>query len=381
MNNLVSPIRLIFLVRSLDAGGAERQLTQLVRGLDKKRFDITVLTFYGGGELWDDVASLSNVKLVSLEKKGRWDLVSFWQRLIQQIKVLQPHVIHAYLGVANELALVSGKVAGSKVVWGLRASNMDFSKYDWLQGATFHIGAFFSRWADLIIVNSSAGQRHYLANRYSKRAMITVSNGINCDKFYPCANLGRQVRNQWGIAQDRVLIGMVARLDPMKDHITFLQAAARLLKQRDDIWFVCVGNGEAGYKQGLMQWVVDLGIGEHVIWAGSRRDITAVYNSFDIAVLASKTEGFPNVVGEAMACGIPCVATDVGDASVIVGSSKQVVPAQDPEALAEAIVWILNLSDDERKQVGENGRLRIIENFSLQTMVSTTEKALEALVI
>ena len=119
-------IRLLFLIRSLERGGAEVQLAHLVKGLDKTRFAVTVATFYDGGTLRPEIEGIAGVKAVSLHKKGRWDLLPFLWRLHCMLRQEKPQIVHGYMGVANELALIGGNTVAARVVWRLRASNMDF---------------------------------------------------------------------------------------------------------------------------------------------------------------------------------------------------------------------------------------------------------------
>src|SRR5436309_2822675 len=134
-------IRTILLIRSLGSGGAERQLVEVAKGLDKTRFDVSVITFYDGGGLRTEIEGIDGVRLCSLHKKGRWDVVPFLWRLARLLANVQPRIVYSYMGVSNEIALIMGRLVGAKVVWGIRASNVDFSRYDWASVLTFRVGA------------------------------------------------------------------------------------------------------------------------------------------------------------------------------------------------------------------------------------------------
>src|SRR5262249_33434665 len=142
-------------------------------------------------------------------------------------------------------------------------------------------------------------------------------------------------RAAWGLGEDAFVVGMVARLDPMKDHAGFIAAAAAFAQQHADARFVCVGDGPPAYRRDLATMADARGLGERLVWAGEVNDLRAVYNAFDVATLPSAFgEGFPNAVGEAMACGVPVVATDVGDIRLMLGDSGEVVPPRRPDLLA-----------------------------------------------
>jgi glycosyltransferase involved in cell wall biosynthesis len=203
--------------------------------------------------------------------------------------------------------------------------------------------------------------------------MVVIPNGIDTKRFCPDPEARQRIRAEWGVTESEKLIGLVGRLDPMKDHPTFLRAAALLMQEREDVHFVCVGDGPADYRRELHALGEELGLGQRLIWASARGDMPAVYNALDIATSSSYGEGFPNVVGEAMACGVPCVVTHVGDSARIVGETGVVVPPKDPEALA--VGWKSSLARDG-SEVALKARLRVEENFSVGRMVERTEKAI-----
>ncbi|MBI5418327.1 glycosyltransferase [Candidatus Poribacteria bacterium] len=367
-------IKILFLIRSLNYGGAERQLIELVKGLDKKRFSITILTFYNVGELQKGIKEEKDITLLSLYKKGRWDVFPFIWRLLKILYKIKPDVIHGYMGVANELSLI-GKIFNAKVIWGLRCSSIDFSNYDnTTKLLDYKLGKWLSGIADLIIVNSKAGKDHYIKNGYNQKRLIIITNGIDTELFRPDNEARQRLRTEWNINKNEILIGLIARIDPLKDHRSFLQAASLLLKKRTDIKFICVGNGPQLYKNELKEMSENLGLKERLIWAGERKDICAIYNALDILTLCSISEGFPNVIGEAMACGVPCVVTNVGDSAVIVGETGIVVSPHNIESLLNGFdKCLLKLNDQNIHKIT---RQKIIQEFSSTQLVSSTENAI-----
>ena len=374
-------IRLLFLIAALNRGGAERQLTLLVKGLDRTRFAVTVVTIYDGGALRGEIEDLDGVEVLSLHKHARWDIMAPFWRLIRILRRTKPEIVHGYMGVANILALVFGKAAGSRVVWGIRASDVDFSLYDRRSAWTDRLAAKLSRFTDLIVVNSRAGKRHHAAQGYDSKRMVVIPNGFDTRHFYPDGHARQSMRNEWGIAENDRLIGLVARLDPIKDYPTFLRAAALLAQERQDVHFVSVGGGSTHYRRELQELANDLGLGDRVIWAGERTDMCAAHNALDIATSSSSSEGFSNTTGEAMACGVPCVVTDVGDSAILVGSTGLVVPPGEPAAMAAAWTHLLDLPAGERAALGRAARQRIIEAYSIEQLVGLTEAALAGLMV
>lgn len=364
--------KIAFLIRSLHYGGAERQLVTLAKALAKEGFNLTVLFFYPGGTLEKDLKD-SGVQLISLEKRGRWDIFGFFWRLVRHLKHIKPDILHGYLGVSNLLTLcLKPFFPSTQMVWGVRASNVDLSRYDWLSRLTFQLECFLSRFADLIIVNSHAGRAYHLAHGFPAKKMVVIPNGIDTERFKPDLQARVRVRAEWGIPEPKILIGLVGRLDPMKDHPTFLRAAALLYQQRQDVCFVCVGTGAEHYAQEVYQLTRELNLFDQVIWAGACADMPAVYNALDIAVSSSYGEGFPNVIGEAMACGVPCVVTDVGDSAWIVGDTGWVVPPKNPELLKTAIAQLIDRIQSDGYESKPN-RQRVIEQFSVLQLVAQTK--------
>ena len=372
-----SKVRILFVIRDLDHGGAQRQLITLVKGLDKERFAVWVMTFYDGGALRLEIEAIEGVRVFSLKKRGRWDWLRSVSNFDHAVRKLKPQIVHGYMGSANEIGLLARFRTGARVVWGIRSSYTDFSRYDWAYSWSYRVGAWLSKFADLIIVNSYAGKADCIADGYAGRRMLVIHNGIDTERFRPDMASRYRTRRKWDVADNELLIGLVARLDPMKDHPNFLRAAHLLCKQRNHVRFVCIGTGPAAYQRELQLLAGALALGDRLRWIQSYRDMAAAYNAIDLAVSASNCgEGFSNAIGEAMACGTPCVVTDVGDSARIVGNPEQVVLPQDPHAFAAACQRILALDPEQRAKLSYASRERIERDFNRQQLVDQTESAL-----
>jgi len=272
---------------------------------------------------------------------------------------------------------VFGKLGGTEAVWGIRASDVDFSLYDKFSSNIFRVSALCSRFADLIVVNSHTGMRHHVAHGYCRDRMLVVPNGFDTRRFQPDSEARQRMRRTWGVAENEQLIGLVARLDPMKDHPTFLRAAARLAQEREDVRFVCVGDGPTPYRQTLQELADSLGLRPRLVWAGELEDMAAVHNALDVATSSSAFgEGSSNAIGEAMACAIPCVVTAVGDSAVLVGDTGLIVPPRNPEPLQTAWAQLLAMPPAERATMGQAARDRITSEYSSDRLIQRTEDAL-----
>lgn len=368
------PMKIFFLIRALDYGGAERQLVVLAKGLHARGHDVLVAPFYAGGPLEQELLE-AGVRIRPLQKRGRWDVLPFLFRLARVMREERPEILHSYL---TDLVTVVLKpwFPATKIVWGIRCSNMDLSRYDWLTRISYKLSFRLSRFADAVIANSRAGRDYYVAQGYSRGKVVVIPNGIDTQRFRPDTEARRHVRSEWGIQDHEQVIGIVGRLDPMKDHPTFLQAASLLAQERKHLRFVCVGEGPAEYRDSLHQLTRSFKLTEQVIWSGGRSDMPAVFNALDLLVSSSAFgEGFGNVVAEAMACGVTCVVTNVGDSAWLVGSIGEVVPPRDPVALVNALRKLL----DRRPHTPAQIRRRIVEQFSVEKLVADTEHALLAL--
>lgn len=368
------PPRITFLARSLEIGGAETQLVALATRLQSGgRFAVSVVTFYPGGAL-EPLLRDAGVPLTTVDKRGRWDLARFGLRLVQCLRRQQPQVLHSYLGPPNLMAAACKPwLGGVRLVWGIRASDMDLSRYDWSWRAVFAAERLLSRIPDRVVANSAAGRDLVSAAGFPPGRIDVIPNGIDCERFRPDRASGAALRGKWLGDAGGPLIGIVARLDPMKDHETFLRAARVLSDAQPGARFVCVGGGPQPLASRLRAMAESLGLGDRVVWLGQRTDTPAVFNALDLATLSSAYgEGFPNAVGEAMASGVPCVVTDVGDAAEIVGNTGSVVPRRDAGALAAAWRSLSAFPAKERDRRTLAARRRIVENYSVDAMVAAS---------
>ena len=364
--------RVILFIRSLGVGGAQRQLVNLALALHRRGIPTEVLTFYSGGSLRSELVK-AGIPASDLGKRGRWDVLPFLYRLFRHLRPRRPAVLYSFLPVANVLAVSMARlVPGTRVVWGVRASNMDLARYDALSRLAFRAECRLSRRADLIIANSSAGKDHHVQHGFPEERVVVVPNGIDVDRFARTDAGRRAVRTEWGVADDAIVIGLVARLDPMKDLPSFLEAAARLSASHPTARFACVGDGPAQAAADLRALADRLGLGGNVIWAGARHDMANVYSALDVLVSASYGEGFSNAIAEAMACEVPCVVTDVGDSAWIVGDTGQVAPSRDSEALMQAMARLAARSSAERAAIGRRARARVASLFSVEMLADRT---------
>jgi glycosyltransferase involved in cell wall biosynthesis len=373
------PMKILFFIRSLDVGGSQRQLAMLAAGLARRSHAVTVALLYLGHPA-EATLERAGVRVVRLNKRGRWDVTGPVVRLWRLFLAERADAIYSFLPTQTTLAaLLLPPWSPTRLVFGVRSAAMELDKYDALSALSYRLETLLSRRADLVITNAHAARADAIARGLPADRIAVIANGIDTETMRPDPAAGRALRATWRIAEDEFVIGMVARLDPMKDHANFIAAAAAFLQRQPDARFVCIGDGPPAYRQQLEALAQSRGLGGRILWVAEASELRAVYNAFDIATLASAFgEGFPNAVGEAMACGVPVVATDVGDVGAVVGDCGEVVPPRQPDRLSEA--WMRMRSRLEwDASLRADVRTRIVRHYDVNTMVEKSERVLSAL--
>jgi glycosyltransferase involved in cell wall biosynthesis len=302
-------------------------------------------------------------------RPGRLNAAGLY-RAFRLLRTLKPDVLQTWLYHADLAGLLAGTLARvPAIAWNIRCAALDPRDHPATLPLLLRALAWASRRPSAVVSNSAAGLRAHEQLGYRPRRWAIIPNGFDTERYKPCGTARRDFRREIGVGDDVPLVGLVARAHPMKDHATFLAAAAIVAARRPDAQFVAAGRGvpESAAIAGL---VTRLGLGGRAHLLDERHDTWRVLAALDVAVSSSYSEAFPNVVGEAMACGTSAVVTDVGDSALIVGAAGRVVPPRDPKALAEAIVELLSMETAARQTLGVAGRARIIEEYSISAIAS-----------
>jgi len=360
-------INLILSIRSLDIGGAERQFIELVKHIDKEQFDITVCTMYGG-EQEDIVKKIPNITYYNLQKKGRYDFYSFYINYKKLLKKIKPDVIYSFLGEMNLFSLWC-KPKVTELIWGFRASNMDLKQYGKVPQLIFWLQKKLSSRVDKIIANSYASIEFHQKNSFDMNKSIVIHNGIDTNRFQRDNKKRNLFRIKYSLNENDIAIGIVARIDYMKGYTIFSESAKRLLDKYDNLKFFSIGDGDNRIKKECEE-ILGSYSNTKFIWLGRQSSVEDFYSGFDIASSSSFGEGFSNSIAEAMSCKLPCVVTNVGDSKIIVEKCGEIVLANSVDELYKAIE---SLIQKDLKNLGECSRKRIVENFSIETMVKKTE--------
>jgi len=362
-------MRVMHVITSLDIGGAEQMLRRLVTADSHGAVSHEVVTMIAGGPLQAPIAA-AGIPVTALNMTpGAASLAGLWQltRLIRRQKpdLIQTWLYHADL--ATTLALqFSGRRRQTPLIWGLRCSDMHAGHATPRHRLILRALAFLSRRPDMIISNSTSGVRVHAQAGYRPKDWKVIPNGFYPEIFAPNPRQRQQIRAQLGFTEQDFAIVLCARVAPMKDHQTFVRAAEIVAAELPQARFVLIGRDTDRAKTRLDQLIEASDVASRFLRLGERSDVAALLPAMDLATVTSAFgEGFPNVLGEAMATGIPCVSTNVGDAAMVIGRTGSIVPIRDPQAMAKAWLEMHAKGPQGRARLGAAARRRIQENFAM----------------
>jgi glycosyltransferase involved in cell wall biosynthesis len=381
------------LLASFIYGGTESQAVELLKRIDLDRYDVRLASLKNEGTLYEQIADRFPVAPV-------FHFTSFYDanacrhylRLRDMLIHEQIDLIHAHDFYSGMVGVIVGRLAGVRVLASQRHLRLsDRRLHEWGQ-------RFINRTAHKVLVNSEAIREYILAtSKVPAEKIVVVRNGlITSEEEATGANLNghrhsavagngsrptprEEVCQELGLGRDAKLVGMVGRLDPVKGHRFFIAAAAQVAREHPNAHFLLVGDGEL--QEEIQQQAAGLGLTDRLHLLGYRKDAPRLVAAFDLSVLASLHEGLPNTVMEAMAAGVPVVATAVGGAKelVVEGETGYLAPPADADALAQRISWAL-AHEEERTRLAASARQSVLSNFGMSRMVSEVERLYDRLI-
>lgn len=360
---------IVHVIIDLNVGGAELMLKRLVLGHHKfgARHIVISLTELGsiGNELVTNGIEVHALGMQSISGV----LVVLW-RLRQLLRSLSPDIVQTWMYHGD---LIGGLVARSlgikSVIWGIRST--DISKggskvtvwIRWLCAKVSHL--IPSR----IVCAAERSRQVHESIGYAPDRMLVIPNGFDLERFYVPISEASRLRADLGLDETALIIGFVGRFSSLKGLDFFVEAAALILQCHPNAFFLLVGRELDAGNEELMAWIAQTDAPDHFCLLGERSDVPTCLAAMDIFCLSSRTEGFPNVVGEAMLMGLPCVVTDVGDAAFLLGDTGIVVPKENHKALAEGILYLMNKTSDQRQIMGQTSRKRILDEFTMSSCI------------
>ena len=369
-------LKVLHIINTLGIGGAETVLCRLLTSSDRSAFDMQVIALVHDFPLGDRLREAGiRVHCLQMSKKS-WSPAST-AGLIRLLRSEKPDLVQTWLQHSDLLGGIAAKLAGVRfVLWNIRHSTLHPVLTSRRTRIVSRLCAFLSVLLPTRIVCCSESARDEQSKLgYTPRKMLVIPNGIDVDRFKPDPEAYLGLRKQLGLAADVLLVGAAGRYHPAKDHAGLIRAAAEIAKARDDVHFVFCGDQVEMENEELRNRVLETGFADRFHLLGQRDDVPGILAALDVFVSSSGfSEGFPNVICEAMASGVPCVATDVGDSALIVGETGKVVPPGEPSALAQSVLELCAAGPDAVRNAGKRARKRISEHFSLSRMVESYEQ-------
>lgn len=368
-------IRVMHIITDLDTGGAEMMLCKLVCAMDRKQFQNRVISLQPPGAVGQRIREIG-VPVDSLYLNPACPNPLAFLRAIHVMREWRPHVVQTWMYHADLFGMITWAAAGrGALLWNIRCTHVDFSKYRRSTRWVMKGCAEFSRAPHAVIANSRVAIEDHRKMGYHPKRWVVIPNGFNLQHFRPDTAMRSQIRKELEIPEVAPVVGLVARFDPMKDHAAFFSAAKIVAAGRPDTHFVLCGEGVNRDNPKLRTLLRDLGSVLNIHMLGRRDDINRIMVGLDILVSASVYgESFPNVIAEAMACGVPCVVTDVGYSAKLIENTGQVVPRRNPPAMAHAVLDFINLDVDKRHALGRSAREKIENHYSIENIVAEYEE-------
>lgn len=359
-------MKVVHIIVDLDVGGAESMLKRLIESNPASIRETIVVSLTSLGMIGESLRA-RGVCVHTLGMLSFWDSpIALW-RLIRLIRQYRPAIVQTWMYHADLLGGLAARLAGCRnVVWGIRRTSLSLSdRANTL--LVMKVCALLSRWVPkkIICVAEAARQAHAAAG-YDASRMVVIANGFDFSQLTATLEQRLAFRQGCQFAESDVVIGCVGRFHPDKGQEFFVKAAAIVARSQSGAKFMLVGRGCDENNTELMGWLNESCLRDHFVLLGERSDVPVCLAAMDVFCMPSRTEGFPNGLGEAMAMGLPCVATDVGDTEVLAGDTAVLVPAQDAQALASGLLNVIALPKEQRVQMGQLAKVRVMTEFSIE---------------
>jgi glycosyltransferase involved in cell wall biosynthesis len=366
-------IEVLHLATSFGRGGAELNLARLATNMDASRFSNTIVAMrlrYDGPMV--QRVTQAGVRFRCLEMRAGVPDPTGFVRLLQIVREVRPQVLQTWMYHADLLGLLVGRLARVPVIlWNVRSTLLNHRGTARLVCRAL---VPLSGLPSAVVANSQAGVHVHQALGYKPKKWVWIPNSLQLTQFKPEPEARERLRRDLRLDSDAFLIGLVARFDPMKDHANFIRAGGLISAENPNTNFVLVGQALDSANEHLMSKLRAVGVENRFHLLGLRDDVARITAGLDIACSSSAYgEGTSNSVAEAMACGVPCVVTDVGDSALLVGDTGKVVPPRDPQAFANACLELIALSPQCRSALGTRARRRVERDFSIAATVARYE--------
>ena len=370
------PLHILHIITGTQVGGAEVMLCRVLEQMDRSRFRASVICLGPRGPMADRMEA-SGFALTILNLGGPATFPGGLLRLVKHLRAQRPAVVQTWLYHADFLGGLASVFAGRPpVMWSIHHTSHAAGGVKRSTRAIMWMLARMSGWLPArILCCAHASAAEHARHGYCARKMEVIPNGADIDAFAPDAVAAAAARNEFGIPQDALVAGTAGRFHPLKDYPNFFAAVLEMQAQRPEMHFIACGAGVTAENPEIAPWLARSSRPERIHLPGMRSDIAKIYPAMDVYLLSSESEGWPLGLSEAMACGVPAAATDVGDARDILGNAGVIVPVKNPQALAAGALQILALPPEERQALRREARDSITGRFSLEGIVRRYESA------
>ena len=356
--------RVLHIISGLEIGGAETALYRLIDASRESSYRHSVACLSAAGPISERLAK-SNIPTHHFRLKQSPILETM--RLCVLIIRSRPEVVQTWMYHADFIGGVIARIcSGAKVVWGVRTTGLVAGSSRGTKVVRSFCAAFSRLIPHAITCAADASRRSHISIGYKASLFHVIPNGFDLNGFFISSAQREVIRLQFGFSEGHRVVGCLGRFHPAKDHHNFVQAARLVAVKHANVRFLMIGRGLDSHNAELAGWLAQTGVADRFLLLGERSDVSLCLAAMDLFCLPSRTEGFPNVVGEAMAMGLPCVVTDVGDASFLLGDGGAVVPKEDSQALASGLLRILEMPYQERVDLGAKGKARVRAEFSME---------------
>ena len=367
-------IKIVFIITGLSTGGAEMMLLKLLERVDLEKFEPSVISLTNRGEIGARIESLG-IPLMVLNMRPEFPNPLILINIVKSLKKIKPDIVHTWMYHADLIGGVAARLAGCQcVIWGIHHSNLSKNVNKRSTLLVVKLCALLSKFVPRkILLCSKRAQSIHSEAGYNSKKFYVIPNGIDIERFSPDGLAYTSVRAELSLPIGTPLVGLIARFDSQKNHIGFIDAAAVIYANRTDVHFLLAGAQIDNSNKDLTAAILKNGLSENVHLLGRREDVSRLMASLDVLASSSHGEAFPNVLGEAMACGVSCVVTDVGDCAEIIEGTGRSVAANDMAGLAGAVLEILNLKAEDKKNLSVLARQRVSDKYEIKHVVSLYE--------
>lgn len=355
----------VHIIIGLNVGGAELMLRRLCESLTTQEDKHVVVSLTKIGKVGELLQS-KGIEVVALNLSSVLTAPIVFFRLMRLVKLYKPDIVQTWMYHADFIGGLAAYCVGVKnIIWGVRTTDVKAGgnkRTAFIRSVCARLSFFIPRF---VVCAADASRRAHIEAGYDARRMVVIANGFDLSVLSATEEERMFVRSANGISNREILIGSVGRFNVVKDHHNFIKAAGFVASRFKHVKFLLVGRDLTEDNDVLIRLIAETGFSERFVLLGERTDVPACLKAMDIFCLHSVTEGFPNVLGEAMSMGLPCVTTDVGDASLLIGNTGYVVPPKNANRLSEELIKLVEIGQEKREEMGAASKQRIVDEFTM----------------